>query len=387
MIRSVGERGQTIGLALDPKHNSLNFLRLVLALGVVYSHASELGWFGWRNVIINGTSLGTIAVYGFFGISGYLIAGSALRNGVGRYVWQRVLRILPGFWICLLVTAFLFGAIAWIRQPAPHCSVGCYLGRHPGPVSYLYSNALLKIDQLKVSPQASGFLLGNGSLWTLFYEFLCYLFIGGLAALGLLRRRAWVVVIAVILLASLIILTVVPGLNAQVTLNHNGILMEFLLLSVVFLAGSLLYLYREHVADSGVLALVCGGAFLASLYLPTYGYTPTFRLTASSLGALLIAYPMLWLGAHLPFQRVGSKNDYSYGVYIYAFPLTQLLVIFHAERLGFVPFMVLNVVVVVPFAVASWWLVERRALRLKSVPWPFRRRVDGPVSVGPSSPG
>ena len=224
----------------------------------------------------------------------------------------------------------------------------------PGPVSYLYSNALLKIDQLKVSPQASGFLLGNGSLWTLFYEFLCYLFIGGLAALGLLRRRAWVVVIAVILLASLIILTVVPGLNAQVTVDHNGILMEFLLLSVVFLAGSLLYLYREHVPDSGVLALVCGGAFLASLYLPTYGYTPTFRLTASSLGALLIAYPMLWLGAHLPFRRVGSKNDYSYGVYIYAFPLTQLLVIFHAERLGFVPFMVLNVVVVVPFAVASW---------------------------------
>ena len=51
MLRGVGERGQqTIGLALDPKRNSLNFLRLVLALGVVYSHASELGWFGWRNV-------------------------------------------------------------------------------------------------------------------------------------------------------------------------------------------------------------------------------------------------------------------------------------------------------------------------------------------------
>jgi peptidoglycan/LPS O-acetylase OafA/YrhL len=224
-------------------------------------------------------------------------------------------------------------------------------------------------------------------LWTLFYEFLCYLFIGGLAVLGLMRRKGWVVVIALTLWATLVILTVAPGLNRQFSAAHNAIPMEFLLLSVVFLAGSLLYLYREHVPDSGVLALICGGAFVASLYLPTYGYTPTFRLTASSLGALLIAYPMLWLGAHLPFQRVGSRNDYSYGVYIYAFPLTQLLVIFHAERLGFVPFMVLNVAVVAPFAAASWWLIERRALRLKSVRWPSRRGVDAPASVGSSGLG
>jgi peptidoglycan/LPS O-acetylase OafA/YrhL len=224
-------------------------------------------------------------------------------------------------------------------------------------------------------------------LWTLFYEFLCYLFIGGLAAVGLMRRRGWVAVVAGAVLATLAVMTLVPGLNRLFSAGHNGIPMEFLVLSVVFLAGSLVYLYREHIPDSGVLALICGGAFVASLYLPTYGYTPTFRLTASSLGALLIAYPMLWLGAHLPFQRIGSRNDYSYGVYIYAFPLTQLLVIFHAERLGFVPFMVLNVVVVVPFAVASWWLIERRALRLKSVRWPSRHGVDAATSVGTSGPG
>ena len=71
---------RAIGDALDPTRNSLNFLRLVLAFCVVYAHACALGWFGLHNVVVNGTELGAIAVYGFFGISGYLIAGSASRN-------------------------------------------------------------------------------------------------------------------------------------------------------------------------------------------------------------------------------------------------------------------------------------------------------------------
>ncbi len=87
---------RTIGDALTGKPDSLNFLRLVLALTVLLSHARGLGGFG-QGGLINGTTLGTIAVYGFFGISGYLIAASALRNRGGRYLWQRCLRILPAF--------------------------------------------------------------------------------------------------------------------------------------------------------------------------------------------------------------------------------------------------------------------------------------------------
>ncbi len=362
--------GNSLGLALDPKHNSLNFIRLVLAGGVVYSHASEVGWLGWRNVVINGTSLGTICVYGFFGISGYLIAGSATRNGFGRYLWQRFLRIFPGFWVCLLLMAFVFGVIAWVQQPAPHCSVECYLGLHSGPVSYVYSNFLLKINQADVSRQASGVPLSNGSLWTLFYEFLCYLFLAGLALAGLLKRRGWIAVISLGLFGVLSVLTLIPRFSRLFSIGHNGVPMEFLILSVIFMVGSLIYLYRDLIPDSGLVAAFCAGAFLASLYLPTDGREVAIQFTASTLGAFLIAYPMLWLGAHLPFDRIGARNDYSYGMYIYAYPITVLLVIFNAERLGYVPFIVLAFVGTVPFAVASWWLIEKRSLRLKKVPWP-----------------
>ena len=58
-----------------------------------------------------------MAVVGFFGISGYLITGSAERSRPLRYLWQRFLRIFPAFWVCLVVTAFVIGAIAWSTDP------------------------------------------------------------------------------------------------------------------------------------------------------------------------------------------------------------------------------------------------------------------------------
>jgi peptidoglycan/LPS O-acetylase OafA/YrhL len=85
------------------------------------------------------------------------------------------------------------------------------------------------------------------------------------------------------------------------------------------------------------------------------------------LGALPIAYVCLWLGVVLPFQRVGRTNDISYGMYIYAFPVQQLLLAcLGARRLPVGVAVLLCVACTVPLAAASWFLVERRALALKS---------------------
>jgi peptidoglycan/LPS O-acetylase OafA/YrhL len=365
-LRIVGRKA--IGAALDPKKNSLNFLRLILAFAVVYSHASAVAWLGFRSGDVNGTPLGTIAVYGFFGISGYLIAGSASRNSVGRYLWQRFLRIFPAFWVCLVVTAFALGAIALAISPVPHCGFVCYLKLHPGPFSFVYSNALLKTNQTAVASPVLN--LANGSLWTLFYEFLCYLLLAALSFLGVMRHRGWVALITLGIFAALLVTTLVPGLNSMFNLYSNIVPMNLMPLSLAFLGGTLIYLYRERVPDSAPLAIICIIAFVATLYLD---YPPAFRLTPTNFGVFLLAYPLLWLGAHLPFYWIGAKNDYSYGVYIYAYPLTQLLAYLGAQRVGFVPFMLLTGSVTLAFAVASWWLIEKRALQLKKASWPTGR--------------
>ena len=84
--------------------------------------------------------------------------------------------------MCLLVTAFAFGAIALAINPLPHCGYACYLKLRPGPVSYVYSNGLLKLSQYNV---ANGKLfLANVSLWSLLFEFLCYLLLAGCPSSG-----------------------------------------------------------------------------------------------------------------------------------------------------------------------------------------------------------
>jgi peptidoglycan/LPS O-acetylase OafA/YrhL len=307
--------------------------------------------------------LGTIALYGFFAISGYLIAGSASRNGVGRYLWQRFLRIFPAFWLCLLVTVFALGAIALAIDPVPHCGYVCYLKLQPGPFSYLSSNAFLKLRQYNV---ANGkVFLANVSLWSLFFEFLCYLLLAALSFAGVLRRRGWVALITAGIFGALLVTTLVSRLSERFDGHSNYAPMNLLVLSLAFMAGTLIYLYRERVPDSALLAASCSLAFFVSLYLPVG--THDWTVNPSKFGVFLLAYPLLWLGAHLPGSWIGSKNDYSYGVYIYGYPLTMLLVSLHAERVGFWSFMGLTACCTLVFAAASWWLVEKHALRLKKV--------------------
>jgi peptidoglycan/LPS O-acetylase OafA/YrhL len=62
--------------------------------------------------------------------------------------------------------------------------------------------------------------------------------------------------------------------------------------------------------------------------------------------------------------RIAAENDFSYGTYLYAFPVQQLLVIAGAHHLGVVPYIVLSIASTAPLAALSWFLVERPANRL-----------------------
>ena len=369
-------------MALDPARNSLNFLRLVLASMVLFSHAYYVGKFGNEDVL-HGSTLGEVAVYGFFGISGYLIAGSALRNGAGRYLWQRSLRIMPGFWMAIILTAFAFGWVGWASQ---HRGGGYFVGAE-GPVDYVWRNWLLRIVQSTI--HGTGW---NGSLWTLFYEALCYLLLLGLALLGALRRPLIALVVAVGIWLAVVGITLTPGQANHFNVYENWVWMNLLRFASVFLLGAVIHLYRNRIPDSGWLALGCATVFTAALWLPTGGHLTSYYFTDPGLMAPLITLPLLWLGAHLPFQRVGGVNDYSYGVYVYAYPVTVLLQIWGAASLGYVPFALLCVLGTAPFAAASWWLIERPALSLKKLDaQAISERVLGPkptrqMEVVPTSP-
>jgi peptidoglycan/LPS O-acetylase OafA/YrhL len=376
-------RRLTIGESFSPKCNSLNFLRLAMCLTVIVSHGITLGGFG-NEWILGRTTLALPTLYGFFCLSGFLIAGSATKNRVGRYLWQRFLRIMPAYWVCLIVTAFVIGALAWSHEPhLASCSIfSCYYYLpHDGPIAYLYHNWLLAITQVNIGPTPHGGpvpYFWNNSVWTLLPEVFCYLILAGLAGLRLLRHRGVVVGLACVLwllevaIACLGSANSVPYAFGPFTLTP-AFLFGAITLTPVFLAGTILYLYRDKVWDSGWLALGFVAVFAAGVWLPFFGQEMSrfnhYLPGPTSVMAPALAYPLLWLGIHLPspFQRVGARNDYSYSVYIYGWPVQQLLGIWGVQRWGYVAFTLSGIAGAMTCAVVSWHLVEKHALRLKKV--------------------
>jgi peptidoglycan/LPS O-acetylase OafA/YrhL len=368
----LARRRTSIDQSLNLKRNSLNFLRLVLVSSVIFTHASQLSNPASEG-ILHKTTLGTPALYGFFGISGFLIAGSAQQNGLIAYFWKRFLRIFPAFWVCLILTAFVFGLIGWFHSGGHFgCGVSCYFTESDGPLGYIFKNSQLWIRQPGIAGTLTGNALPqlwNGSLWSLYFEFLCYTLLAVASVAGLLRRRAVIAVLTVALWVALLVVTANPKLNGQFNAFHYWVWMRMLELFPVFLAGSCVYLYRDKIPDSGRLALLSVGVFVAISAMPIGHNVPAYTLTSVDPASIFVVYPLIYLGIHLPFQKIGAKNDYSYGLYIYGFPIQQLLVLFGVAAWGYIALCFMSLACTIPLAVLSWWLLEKHALRLKNSYW------------------
>jgi peptidoglycan/LPS O-acetylase OafA/YrhL len=328
----------TIGANFDSRHNSLNFLRLVLATVVIVAHTWPVGGYGPDPVAWH-YNYGTIAVAGFFAISGYLIAGSRLHNSGPRFLVRRIMRIYPGFIICLIVTAVVFAPLATVLGP------GHYDGH--SALSYVRRDLLLKMNQYDIRATLDSVpypRVWDGSLWTLRYEFLCYVIIGLLLTVPRFRRE---IVIALFLLGA--------GVSTYCTVSDTrGTIFEASRLIAIFAAGSLVALYADRIRLDWRLAVLSAVVIVASVRLDCM----------HTVGALPICYLLLWLGYVLPLQRVGRKNDVSYGVYIYGMPIQQTLVLMGLDSVNPWVFVLVAVACSLVLAAISWFVVERRALLL-----------------------
>jgi peptidoglycan/LPS O-acetylase OafA/YrhL len=324
---------------LDPRANSLNAIRLVLAATVIVSHSWPIGQYG-RTPSHGGFAPGGWAVDAFFVLSGYLITGSRLNNTLLSYLKRRVLRIYPGFVVCLLSVVIIFAPIGYIHD---HHSLHGYVSTPHTPVSYVLSNLGLRMHVTSVADTPGGNGAWAGTLWTLFYEFFCYLIVGLLASWIAFRRQP---ALAIFALAAV---TAVSIQNAHV--NHVGIHANMVRLLPFFLAGTVIYQLREWIPCTWWLAGLCTGALVV---LPLAG----IRFVV--LCALPLTYVLLYLGAVVPIA-IGRRNDISYGIYMYGYPVEQLVRYFTFGSQAV--FILVSILGTVPLAAASWFFVERPAMR------------------------
>lgn len=296
-----------------PEHqNNIGVLRLVLSILVLFSHCYPLtqGTNDNEPLVLASSqqaTFGLIAVDGFFLLSGYLVTVSWRRSKTaGEFLAKRLLRIYPGYLVALIFSLVIGVISSW-----------------PTPLFYirliLYSNdqflkALLLVQAGSVDQEVAfrtNPLPGvvNGSLWTLQPELLCYLIVLGLGIFGLINRRFFV--IALFAVSFLMYATNRLQLPTQ---DHNFKFSRFLMF---FMLGSICTMIR-----------------LRSNLAPIFVTVVLLVLSMQSRIAFPLLYPIAYAYlifgvAFLPFAPGAnflSRYDLSYGVYLYAFPVQQMVV-------------------------------------------------------------
>ncbi|MDO5751451.1 acyltransferase [Arthrobacter sp.] len=328
----------------------MNLIRLFLAFVVLVHHSWPLAGVPGEPHFA-GDTLGGWAVAGFFGISGYLITSSRWSNSLGSYLINRIARIMPAFWVCLLMMAAFFAPVGYLVN---HGSFTGYLTSGHSPLNFLISNSLLEMRFYDIAgtplnvPYSGAW---NGSLWSLYYEFICYLIIAALGTFAFVRRSRWPLTLA--FLVSVIAQANVDLIGRLTNDNFDVVLLLRLL--PFFLAGSTVFMWKDKIGFHwfpGVLSFLA--AFVVSSTVPGWGVQAS---------ALFVTYGIIWLSTVLKQPQLVAKNDISYGVYIYAFAVQQLLAVFGVHERGLLFFSILAAVMTVPLATASWLWIERPIMR------------------------
>ena len=338
------------------KANNFDFIRLALAVLVIYSHSFPLGLGSEQSEPFHAFTRGqmtggAVAVDLFFVMSGFLISASAERSSsVFSYLKKRVARIYPAFLVSAVLTAVIVlpsisativGTSWWMR----------------------FGDFVLQTLRLREFDYTGAFLSNpypgaiNGSVWSIQFEFWCYIGVAFLMTLGLLRRRAWLLGIFVLAVAVSVAFQVegwvFGGKMLGVVLSSPQLWARLLPL---YLAGVVFYLYRDRIRMSGWLAWASVVLLVVAARVP-YGCAALFPFA----GTYLVFY--LAFASWLPLHAAGRFGDFSYGTYLYAFPIMQLLM----RSIGHPVAPVLLFAYATPLtliaAVASWYGVERRFLR------------------------
>ncbi len=330
------------------RSNNLDGLRLLGALAVIFGHAYPLVGREFENPIVAGYPVQTLGVVIFFSISGYLITASWSRtkNPV-TYLAARCLRIFPALIVVVLVCMFVVGPLVTVLPTSQYFDA---------PNFWTYLDNIILRPQYELPgvwadlpyPNAV-----NGSLWTLPAEFFCYL----LVPLVFLVPRQLRIPFIGLLLAWSVWYSMTPPLDSMV-IWHSRI-SENALMWAFFAMGAILRLMAER----GMKFRTDVAVGLLALHLVLAATLPQHT---TKVAWLFLPYVVLTIGlASTPYVRRASRfGDLSYGLYLWAFPVQQLVIdLWGVQRMS------VNLLVVTAItaalALASWHLVEHPSMKLK----------------------
>ena len=341
--------------ALLDRNNNFNLIRILLAILVLLSHSYELVDGNRSRELLTrvfGTlSFGELAVDGFFLVSGYLIVQSYLRRPILLdYFKKRVLRIYPAFIAASLVCAFIVGPLGTNR---------IHYFAEFSKRAFLKGVTLLDLPHVPISFLGTHYPLVNGSMWTIAYEFRCYLFVAFLGIFRICGRlQSWLTISIVALLLSLFPSSL-SGVHFPGSIYVLGSFSDYVHFLAFFSAGACFHFLSTRIRYNRSVLLA------ALVLLPAMFNTVTAQFALVTCGAyLLFSFAFL---QHPFLNRFRKLPDVSYGMYLYGWP-TQKILLWYIPSLH--PLLLFTITCGISWlcGLVSWRLIEQPFLKLKTKP-------------------
>jgi len=327
--------------------NGFNTIRLIAASAVILSHSfvltaatEPLAW-----LTNHQTTIGELSVAAFFLISGFLIPASLDRGSLGRYAVKRIRRIMPGLIAAVLICAFVLGPLL------TSLPLGEYL-RHSTTWRFIGNIAFLPTGyDLPGVYQANPLPAVNGSLWSLKFEMGCYIMVPVLLAVSRFRKAA--------VIAAWVASFPVARILGSDASGVFYFVYQFAALFRFFGMGMALYLFADRIP------VRTSWGWIALALTMLAAFTPVFMEVAAIAGCYALV--VFAYSCSDRFRQLTEKGDISYGVYVYAFPIQQLLVPLSLSVGGASYAWAINSAATAPVValagLASWLWVEKPAIK------------------------
>ncbi|MES2043578.1 MAG: acyltransferase [Pseudomonadota bacterium] len=345
---------QTIGSKLATtggRPAGFDYLRLTLAVGVIAMHSAIVCYSFPGEIALWHSPLRPLIraiLPMFFALSGFLVAGSLERSRtLPLFLGLRVIRIYPALAVEALLSAFILGPIFtslslydYVQDPL----FARYFWNLLGDPQYVLPGAF---------PHNPLPTYMNRQLWTVPFELLCYITLGGLSIFGLKRWPRLLPAAAVTLALAYGTFKWLRSGQALIVVGP----MPGLLLVVAFLAGVSLYWFRDRLPYSRAWFVGMAAASVLLLSIVPFG---------DVVAPFTAAYVTIWLGLTNP-RRIWLVRgaDYSYGIFLYGFPMQQAVAALGMWGQSPLGNFLGSVAAAAAFAGLSWTFIEKPALRLR----------------------
>jgi len=345
--------------------NNFTLIRFFAATMVLYSHMFTLIGEKFHPYAKHfGLTLGIVGVDIFFFTSGFLVTASLLtRKDIFAFAWARFLRIYPALFFAVIVSILigLYFTTLSMEDFFKHSLVHRFFIHNItlyGGITYFLPGGVFS-ENIRHGV--------NGSLWTLPWEIKMYmiLFILGVFIYikpKLLNKKTLVIIFSLIVFVFLSLLYV----NRFYHFTTNVSITPALRFLPLFFMGSLLYIIKDKLILSTRFFL-----FLLFLIIMSAGNAKFYYI----LHYLFIGYIILYL-AYIPKGKIRNFNkfgDYSYGLYIYAFPIQQSVIALNPNISGLNAFYISFAITLI-LSILSWHFLEKKMLTYKNSYFLFKDR-------------